>query len=124
MEPKVMSYAESPEQFWIGLDTPGMIRKVFKLVSGELTGAEHLIAGVTIFEPGESSSFHHHPDSEEINFVLAGSGEMVTDSGVEQFDTRHVMYVPAGQGHQHRNTGSVPLILGWAYTPQADLPST
>lgn len=124
MQPKVMPYADTPEQFWLGLDTPGKVRKVFKMVSGELTESEHLIAGVTMFDPGEASSFHHHPGSEEINFVLAGSGEMVTDEGVEPFDTRHVMYIPAGMGHQHRNTGAVPLILGWAYSPQAELPST
>ncbi len=124
MNPQVLSYAHSEEQFWIGLDTPGMTRKVFKLVSDELVNAEHLIAGVTIFEPGESSSFHHHPGSEEINFVLAGSGVMVTDDGEEPFVSTSVMYIPAGKGHQHRNTGDVPLILGWAYSPQAEMPTT
>ena len=124
MKPRVLTYAESPEQLWIGLDAEGMRRKVFKLVSGELTGAEHLIGGVTVFSPGEESSVHVHEGSEEINFVLSGHGEFITDDGVEPFGPHQIMYVPQGMRHGHRNTGTEPLILGFVYSPQAELPST
>ena len=69
MKVRLISPFDDAEQIWIGLDEPGMRRKVFRFVSPE-TGSEEFMAGITIFEPGESSSYHVHPESEEINLVL------------------------------------------------------
>ena len=44
--------------FWLGLDEPGYRRKVFKIVDRELVNSEFMVAGLTIFDPGESSSVH------------------------------------------------------------------
>ena len=63
------------------------------------------MAGITIFEPGESSSYHVHPESEEINLVLAGSGLVVSEGEEAAFGPGHAMWVPKGVYHQHRNTG-------------------
>ena len=71
MKVQVISPFDEAEQIWIGLEQPGMRRKVFRFVSPE-TGSEEFMAGITIFEPGESSSYHIHPESEEINLVLSG----------------------------------------------------
>ena len=69
MKVRLVSPFDDAEQIWIGLDEPGMRRKVFRFVSPE-TGSEEFMAGITIFEPGEASSYHVHPDSEEINPIL------------------------------------------------------
>lgn len=111
------------EQLWIGLDEPGMRRKVFRFVSPEV-GSEEFMAGITIFEPGEASSYHVHPESEEINLVLEGSGTLVSEGEEAEFSQGQAMWVPKGVHHQHRNTGAMPLRLLWVYTPQAPLPST
>ena len=74
----ISPFSDDSEQLWIGLDEPGMRRKVFRFVSPEI-GSEEFMAGITIFEPGESSSYHVHPDSEEINLVLSGSGILVSE---------------------------------------------
>jgi quercetin dioxygenase-like cupin family protein len=100
-----------------------MRRKVFRFVSPE-TGSEEFMAGITIFEPGESSSYHVHPESEEINLVIAGSGLVVSEGEEAQFGTGAAMWVPKGVYHQHKNTGTEPLKLLWVYTPQAALPKT
>ena len=73
MKVRLISPFDDAEQIWIGLDEPGMRRKVFRFVSPE-TGSEEFMAGITIFEPGEASSYHVHPESEEINLVLGGLG--------------------------------------------------
>ena len=44
------------------------------------------MAGITLFEPGESSSYHVHPDSEEINLVLEGSGTLVSEGEEAAFE--------------------------------------
>ena len=69
MKVRLIKPFRDAEQIWIGLDEPGMRRKVFRFVSPEV-GSEEFMAGITVFEPGESSSYHVHPDSEEINLVL------------------------------------------------------
>jgi hypothetical protein len=76
MKVRLISPFDDAEQIWIGLDEPDMRRKVFRFVSPE-TGSEEFMAGITIFEPGESSSYHVHPESEEINLVIGGSGGRV-----------------------------------------------
>jgi putative monooxygenase len=114
---------QDAEQLWIGLDTPGFRRKVFRFVSPQV-GSEEFMAGITVFEPGESSSYHVHVESEEINLVLGGSGLLVSEDEQEQFETGDAMWVPKGVYHQHRNTGTEPLRLFWVYTPQAELPTT
>jgi mannose-6-phosphate isomerase-like protein (cupin superfamily) len=81
------------------------------------------MAGITVFEPGESSSYHVHTDSEEINLVLEGSGTLVSEGEEAEFTTGQAMWVPKGTHHQHRNTGSTSLTLFWVYSPQAPLPS-
>jgi mannose-6-phosphate isomerase-like protein (cupin superfamily) len=123
MKVRLISPFDDSEQIWLGLDTPGKRRKVFRFVSPE-TGSEEFMAGITVFEPGEESSYHVHAESEEINVVLAGSGVVVSEGEEASFDIGHAMWVPKGVHHQHRNTGTEPLKLLWVYTPQAELPTT
>ena len=123
MKVRLISPFEDSEEIWIGLDEPGMRRKAFRFVSDK-TGSEEFMAGITIFEPGESSSYHVHPESEEINLVLTGSGLVVSEGEESAFGPGHAMWVPRGVHHQHKNTGTEPLKLLWVYTPQAELPST
>ena len=123
MKVRLISPYDDAEQIWIGLDEPGQRRKVFRFVSPE-TGSEEFMAGITIFEPGEASSYHVHPESEEINLVLGGSGIVVSESEEAAFKPGDAMWVPKGVHHQHKNTGTEPLRLLWVYTPQASLPTT
>jgi oxalate decarboxylase/phosphoglucose isomerase-like protein (cupin superfamily) len=110
---------------WLGLDDAGFRRKVFKVVDGDRLGSTFLTGGLTIFEPGEASSLHNHPDSEEINFIVRGSGEVVTDDADPVPFTEHTfMYIPKGVRHQHVNTGREPLWLVFVYGPHGELPTT
>ncbi|HXH82415.1 MAG TPA: cupin domain-containing protein [Candidatus Tectomicrobia bacterium] len=123
MKVRLIDPFRDSEKLWIGLDEPGMRRKVFRFVSPEV-GSEEFMAGITIFEPGEASSYHVHADSEELNLVLEGSGVLVSEGDEAEFSSGHAMWVPKGVPHQHKNTGVTPLRLFWVYTPQAPLPST
>jgi putative monooxygenase len=122
MKVRLISPFLDGEGIWIGLDEPGMRRKAFRFVSPDI-GSEEFMAGITLFEPAESSSYHVHPDSEEINLVLEGSGILVSEGEEVAFETGQAMWVPRGVHHQHRNTGSSALKLFWVYSPQAPLPT-
>lgn len=122
MEIKVLDPFKDGKTLWLGLDNPGMVRKVFQLVTPETVGSKHLMAGLTIFEPGEASSVHNHPESEELNIVIRGSGEVISGDEKRSFKQNDYMFIPEGVYHQHVNTGTEPLWLLWAYTPQGSLP--
>ena len=110
---------------WLGLGAEGMRRKVFKVVDESLRCSEFLTGGLTIFEPGEASSLHNHPDSEEINFIVRGSGEVVQPDGSRtEFAPYTFMFIPKGVPHQHVNTGREPLWLVFVYGPHGSLPVT
>ena len=44
------------KEIWLGLDTPGFRRKVFRTVDKKLVDSEHLVAGPKVFELGKASA--------------------------------------------------------------------
>ncbi len=50
---KVPFPLKNEEEIWLGLDTPGFRRKVFRTVDKKLVNSEHIVAGLTVFEPGD-----------------------------------------------------------------------
>jgi putative monooxygenase len=111
-------------QYWIGLEQAGFRRKVFRAIDRELCGSEWLVAGITVFPQGEASSVHSHPGSEEMDVVLAGSGEVVDGAGRRiKIGAHDVVFIPKGVEHQHVNTGDEPLVLLWCYAPPGENPS-
>ncbi len=115
---------QSSNQFWLGLEEEGFRRKVFKVVDKELVNSEHIVAGLTIFEPGESSSYHNHPDSEEVDYIVRGSGKVASEDEEDEFGANSFMFIPTGVFHRHVNTGDEPMWLGFMYTPPGELPKT
>ena len=119
---KVLSPFKDGEEIWLGLDTPGFRRKVFRTVDKNLVESEHIVAGLTVFEPGESSACHNHPESEEVDIIVRGCGILVDGDEQIPFKAGDWMFIPTGVHHQHRNTGDEPLWLIWFYTPPGELP--
>ncbi len=129
METKILKPFRDGKQIWLGLDTPGYRRKVFRLVDANLVGSEHIVAGLTIFDPGESSSYHNHPESEEVDFIVKGCAKAEWGSEAEvqkeaELETHDFMTIGKGVFHKHINTGDEPLWLIWFYTPPGELPTT
>ncbi|MBI5304269.1 MAG: cupin domain-containing protein [Chloroflexi bacterium] len=124
-EIKILRPFKDGKEIWIGLDSPGFRRKVFQLVNKEQVGSEHIVAGLTIFEPGESSSRHNHPAAEEVDIMVRGTGDVVTEEGQRiTFAEGDWVFIPKGMFHQHVNNGNEPLWLIWMYTPQGELPKS
>ncbi len=116
-------FAAQAKPAWLGLDEDGFRRKVFKVVDEQLRESEFLTSGLTIFEPGEASSLHNHPESEEVNFIVRGDGEVVAEDGSRTpFASNTFMFIPKGIKHQHVNTGREPLWLVFVYGPHGELP--
>jgi len=80
-------------------------------------GAELSLMHVVLL-PGQGHVRHNHPDSDEILYLLAGSGEQMVDDG-EPFavGAGHAVFIPKGAFHSTVNTGWEPLTLLAIYAP-------
>lgn len=128
METKILRPFKDGQEIWLGLDTPGYRRKVFRLVDAKLTGSEHIVAGLTIFDPGENSAYHNHPDSEEVDIILKGKckatwGTADEEQSTGEMESHDFMTIGKGVYHKHMNIGDEPLWLVWFYTPPGELPN-
>ncbi len=121
---KILTPFKDGKQIWIGLDEPGFRRKAFRTVDAEMVNSKYFAAGLTVFEPGESSSLHNHPGSEEIDIIVRGGGELLDNGERAPFKEGDWMFIPEGVYHQHVNNGDEPLWLIWIYTPPGELPKT
>ena len=60
-------------------------------------------------EPSEATKRHYHRETEEIYFVLKGSGTMEVDGRTQTVRPGDAVLIPAGAWHQLENTGSSEL---------------
>jgi oxalate decarboxylase/phosphoglucose isomerase-like protein (cupin superfamily) len=87
-------------------------------VSPDATPDTSLTFGEVILMPGKGHDRHDHPDSEEILYVLSGSGEqMIDDNEPFAFGPGDTVHIPAGLFHSTLNTGWGPLRLLAVYNP-------
>jgi mannose-6-phosphate isomerase-like protein (cupin superfamily) len=72
-------------------------------------------------EPDEATQRHYHARTEEIYFVLKGSGRMEVDGETKMVRPGDAVLIPAGAWHQLENNGSSELrILCSCAPPYAD----
>ena len=72
-------------------------------------------------EPDEATQRHYHARTEEIYFVLKGSGRMEVDGETRMVRPGDAVLIPAGAWHQLENNGSSELrILCCCSPPYAD----
>jgi quercetin dioxygenase-like cupin family protein len=77
-----------------------------------------LTLGEVVMQPGEGHGRHNHPGSEEVLYVLSGSGVQEID-GEPPFEVGpgDVIHIPAGVYHSTANTGWSPMHVLALYNP-------
>lgn len=96
---KVLFPFKDGEEIWLGLDTLGFRRKVIQTVDKKLVNSEHIVAGLTVFESSETSAWHNHPESEEVDTLIRGFGTLIDDGKEEPFKEGEWMFIPTGAFH-------------------------
>jgi quercetin dioxygenase-like cupin family protein len=88
------------------------------LVSPATTDGTALTFGEVVMQPGEGHGRHNHPGSEELLYVLSGSGVQEID-GEEPFPVRagDTIHIGAGVYHSTANTGWSPMHVLALYNP-------
>jgi len=61
--------------------------------------------------PGCAVTPHHHLETEEIYYILTGSGLMTVGDETEQVRAGDAVFVPRGLSHSLKNTGSQDIRL-------------
>lgn len=96
------------------------------LCEPRLCGAQHLTVGHVRLRPGEGHLRHNHPGSEEILFIIRGTGEQMVETDLEEnggeprfFPVKggDLVHIPASVFHQTVNTGPDTLELLAVYSP-------
>lgn len=95
------------------IDRGSGIRSI-PLVGGD-TGAERLLAGVTVLPPGASIPLHTH-SSEEFILILEGDAMCELEEESHRLAPLDATYVPAGIPHRFLNVGDGPMRILWVYT--------
>ncbi|MFM7929402.1 MAG: cupin domain-containing protein [Pirellula sp.] len=60
---------------------------------------------------GVVTQLHHHPKTEEIYYILSGSGKMEIDGQLRQVGPGDAIAIGPGKWHRIYNDGSVDLVL-------------
>jgi len=72
--------------------------------------------GYSVFTPGTATAPVSH-ETEEVAYVLSGSGELRLDEGAVQFKAGDGLFIPAGVWHAVVNTGDedVAMVFGFPF---------
>jgi mannose-6-phosphate isomerase-like protein (cupin superfamily) len=85
---------------------------------------DKMTAHLGIVPPGQSTSEHAHPTSEEIVYIVKGAGSCKVGDQMGAYKSNSLIFVPEGVPHQYTNTGSEDMILFAVYSPPAEVPKT
>jgi len=103
---RVIHYSEVPAER-VEEDAKGVwIRWVIR----EEDGAKNFVMRHFEIEPGGYTPHHTHPWEHEV-FILGGSGVLVGEDSETEFGEGDVIFVPASEKHQFKNTGRGSLRL-------------
>lgn len=104
----------SPEQGWREL-------QVRWLVSSETMGAGSTVVGYSVFPPGAAHELHRHPDAEEWEYVLRGSGVKRVGEDEVAIGVGDLVFTPQDVFHGVFNDSGETLETLWGYCGASSL---
>jgi len=118
---KVLNPFLDGDGVWQG-DSPGTMRKRFQCIGAQ--NSMDFCANVTVYPPGEGSVYHNHPQSDELGYVISGSGVL---QDMEKNVTAHlnqgdILLVDRGEIHRIFNNGTAPLLLLFVCISRTPMP--
>lgn len=78
--------------------------------------------GYSVFTPGTELTPVKH-DTEEVAYVVSGSGELRLDDEAVAFTQGDALHIPAGVWHAVANTGDEDVVMVFGF-PSPDYPAT
>lgn len=91
------------------------------IVTRDTVGATDHVVGVTVFPPGARHHHHRHPNAEETQYLIKGSGiARVGDTDIQQ-DAGDTVFVPRNEIHGFWNNTDQDTVMIWTYGGAASL---
>lgn len=87
-----------------------------ELISRGLTGSEVLLFGIAWLEPGETHILHHHPEAEELYYVIEGTGTFTVGDEEIRGEPGTAIFLPKNTPHRIFNDSSTKLTFGWCFS--------
>lgn len=91
-----------------------------ELINEKTAGATKISFAKLIIKPGEKSRPHYHKNTEEIYYILSGTGKIIIDHESLNIRPGHAILLPLGSHHQIINTGADDLTFVCADAPVFD----
>ncbi len=82
---------------------------------------ENFCMGLVTLEPNGGQVPWHDQQSEEVYFVLSGTGEMCLGAELREIHSGQAVFIPPGEFHQITNIGDEPLEMIYCYGPAGDV---
>jgi len=92
------------------------------LVTGERVGENSSSIGFSVFKPGSATTSVSH-ETEEVAYVVSGSGRLDTDDGEVRFATGDAIHIPARTWHAVVNDSDADVVMVFGF-PHPDYPPT
>lgn len=102
------------------LNLPG--RQLRWVVTNENTGARRCTMAVIEVQPGQTvRPAHSYPNSEEIIYLLSGTGRVYIEGVVEPVHAGCAILFPQADIHMLQNTGTEVMKVACFFAPPSDL---
>jgi quercetin dioxygenase-like cupin family protein len=92
------------------------------LVTSSRVNGNRSSLGYSVFTPGTELAPVRH-ETEEVAYVVAGSGELRLDGDAVAFREGDALHIPAGVWHAVANTGDADVVMVFGF-PHPDYPPT
>jgi quercetin dioxygenase-like cupin family protein len=92
------------------------------LVTDKRADGNRSSLGYSVFTPGTVLGAVRH-ETEEVAYVVSGSGELRLDDGVVRFKPGDALFIPPGQWHAVANDGGENVVMVFGF-PHPDYPPT
>lgn len=113
-----VSAAESspgiPERGWVDMDVRWLVTK-------DTVGAAKTVFGVTLFPPGARHELHRHPNAEEVEYLVSGSGIAYVGDDAVELGPGEAVFVPQNEYHGFENNSDSEVVMAWYYAGAASL---
>ena len=103
-----MALGHMKDLFGTKIDHPEVKGAVMKVLVSPENGWEGNVMRVFELEPEGFTPKHTHPWP-HINYIIEGEGTLFLNGQENKIEAGSYAYVPSGELHQFRNTGSTPL---------------
>jgi mannose-6-phosphate isomerase-like protein (cupin superfamily) len=84
---------------------------VWELIDTKNTEAQKLNLALVTVDSGKIAQPHMHRETEELYFILQGSGEVTVGETVYKVKKNYAVFIPPGYVHNIKNTGKILLQL-------------